>query len=142
MKFDKKDREKLEKEFYNLPEELFDSLLHWLKKANSAEEFAGLIMVGNCPECGSEKTRDGEGSPIDDITIGLCLKCGYVWCLECYNKLTEWPCPHWEICENCKLKPKELVDDEGNTIEGAYERCEFSEAYECPIIKENFGKGR
>ncbi len=39
---------------------------------------------------------------IEDITVGLCSVCGYLWCLECDASLLTSPaCGHWLVCEIC-----------------------------------------
>jgi hypothetical protein len=82
-------------------------------------------MVGPCPRCESNNTHDcskveyvadvnderlvrmGSDCPmaeeIDDITIGHCDDCNYLWCLECGNELPEGEmvCSHWSICGDC-----------------------------------------
>jgi len=56
--------------------------------AENAEEFAWEIMVGPCPKCGYQKTMDCEGiEGIDDPTVGLCKRCGFLWCTECGSAL-------------------------------------------------------
>ena len=45
------------------------------------------LMVGNCPKCESKKTTDCENEMgINDICVGKCVQCGYLWCLECGKK--------------------------------------------------------
>jgi hypothetical protein len=78
-------------------------------------------MMGDCPNCGSKHTRDGDdaGFPKEkagDITVGICLECGYVWCLECGDALASWPCQHWQewsqYCEANGLNEEEEDDSE------------------------------
>jgi hypothetical protein len=39
---------------------------------------------------------------IADPTVGLCVTCGYLWCLECDTHLISTvTCGHWKICANC-----------------------------------------
>jgi hypothetical protein len=82
--------------------------------AENAEEFAGEIMVGPCPKCGYQKTMDCEGiEGIDDPTVGLCKRCGFLWCTECGSALgANLDCGHWEICDTCQI-PKDENDDCG-----------------------------
>lgn len=41
----------------SVPKNLQGSLFELARKAGSPEELYRLVMVGNCPICGSEKTR-------------------------------------------------------------------------------------
>lgn len=102
------------------------------------DAFISSVMVGLCPNCGSNNTHDcskeeyvagpetaiseqrvaevevakdvvriGSDCPtamrLDDLTIGHCDDCSYLWCLECGSELSiDKPmCGHWEICEDC-----------------------------------------
>lgn len=78
-----------------------------------------------CPRCGGNDTADCQGiRDIADPTIGLCVTCGYLWCLECGTHLISTPtCGHWRICASCD----ERKDEAG------YCRTVPSE---CPRIKE------
>ena len=67
-----------------------------------AEEFACHSLVGDCPRCGGHNTKDCETIvDIEDATVGVCLDCGYLWCLECGFELKEEECPHWAVCDKC-----------------------------------------
>jgi hypothetical protein len=73
-------------------------------KAGTAENFADLIFIGNCPKCGSEEVANCEETrTIEDVTVARCFQCGLFWCTECGNELSEdaAECPHWKICEAC-----------------------------------------
>lgn len=89
--------------------------------------FISQLMVGNCPNCGSNNTHDCEApnfvsSPfesqeqvfklgsecgiareLDDPTVGHCDDCNYIWCLDCGSELTldRHICGHWKICDEC-----------------------------------------
>jgi DNA-directed RNA polymerase subunit RPC12/RpoP len=97
-----------------LPKEVQDELARAVEEssATSPEEFAWEIFVGACPHCGSKETRDCEEiGGIEDVTIGLCNKCGYLWCTECGRSVVKGvACEHWGICEEC-LGKKGKVDD-------------------------------
>jgi hypothetical protein len=72
------------------------------------------MMIGNCPNCASDLTCDGENLDHDagDTTEGVCVSCGFRWCLECGD---QHPCCHWqEWSEYCKLNglDEETFDDE------------------------------
>jgi hypothetical protein len=60
--------------------------------------------IRSCPSCGSRNTADCQCvSTIEDSTVGLCISCGYLWCLECDAPLiTSVVCGHWEICTRCE----------------------------------------
>ena len=64
----------------------------------------------------------------EDTTVGICLECGYVWCLECFKPLKKWPCPHWEICDACEWCPSEEELGKGESCPYAAWRDE------CPRI--------
>ncbi len=78
----------------------------------SEEEFFNMVMVGDCPSCGSSGTVqcdevDEEGDP----TIGLCKSCGYTWCLECGMAVAaDETCGHWDVCEACEEEKDEFGD--------------------------------
>jgi hypothetical protein len=73
-----------------------------LSTAVTEEQFLS-ELVGGCPRCGSVHTKDCEHvEGIEDFTVGLCLKCGYLWCIECGKPLVKNAnCNHWEICRKC-----------------------------------------
>jgi hypothetical protein len=99
--------------------------------AEDADEFAWEILVGPCPKCGYPKTMDCEGiEGIDDPTVGLCKRCGFLWCTECGSALgASTDCGHWEICDSCQI-PKDKEED-----------CGYSPD-ECGIIQNwKFSKG-
>jgi hypothetical protein len=114
------------KEWISFPLDLQDELLEAIEEstAETAEEFAWEILVGPCPKCGNDKTRDCEGiAGIDDPTVGLCKRCGFSWCSECGASLgPNIICGHWEICESCG----NLKDEDG--------LCGYA-TLECDIIQ-------
>ena len=73
-----------------------------LSTAVTEEQFLS-ELVGKCPGCGSDQTGDCEHvEGIRDFTLGLCAKCGYLWCLECGRPVAKGiACGHWEICRRC-----------------------------------------
>jgi hypothetical protein len=106
-----------------------------LEEKISRTLFLNEFLVGECPRCGSINTHDCEAEheeinpynpretiksgsscgvalEVDDITVGHCDDCDYLWCLECGSELTlDSPvCVHWEICEECG-KTEEYPDD-------------------------------
>ena len=87
--------------FATLPPHILELISNTIGQDETPEDAVAALMVGPCPRCGSEKTRDGDdvGFPIaghGDTTVGICLKSAYRWCLECWDALEKWPCPHWE----------------------------------------------
>ncbi len=61
------------------------------------------ISIRECPHCSSNNTiHCGQVKDLNDTTIGLCLACGYLWCLECdMALLTTVNCGHWQVCSAC-----------------------------------------
>jgi hypothetical protein len=97
-----------------------------LEEQLSRTLFLNMFLVGECPRCGSNNTHDceaqhfevnpldpreliktgsscGVAQEVDDITVGHCDDCDYLWCLECGAELSiDSPvCIHWKICEEC-----------------------------------------
>ena len=60
-------------------------------------------LTKQCPRCGAKDTTDCHDiAGISDATVGLCITCGYLWCLECETYLISTiTCGHWKICANC-----------------------------------------
>jgi len=73
-----------------------------LSTAVTEEQFLS-ELIGECPHCGSGQTKDCQHvEGIEDFTVGLCVKCGYLWCIECGKSLAKnTNCTHWEICRKC-----------------------------------------
>jgi hypothetical protein len=71
--------------------------------ATTEEQFLAEIMIGECPYCKSNNTKDCEEvDGIEDCTVGLCMRCGYLWCSECGRSLIHnINCKHWNICDRC-----------------------------------------
>jgi hypothetical protein len=81
-----KDKDDFTKVWGTLPVDLQDELAKAMEESSAElpEELLNEIFVGECPECGSRGTRDCEEVPeVEDITLGLCNTCGYLWCTEC-----------------------------------------------------------
>jgi len=76
-----------------------------IDEKDGKKEFINRVMVGDCPICGSKKTRDCEESPLNDSLVGLCEDCSSIWCLECGTVFEKGQkeCKHWAVCENCKF---------------------------------------
>lgn len=59
-------------------------LSQYLDQAQTAEEFANMIFVGECPACGSPKTECCEEvAGIESPVVGRCQKCAMLFCTEC-----------------------------------------------------------
>jgi len=66
-----------------------EALVDAAERTESPEEFADAVLIGPCPSCGFEQTRNAEQDPdIQDLTVGVCPKCGHLWCSECGTPLT------------------------------------------------------
>lgn len=106
MKQDSKKNKEIREIISSLPDEIqghFQELFKAARKYSgddylAQEEFIRSVTVGNCPTCESTRTKDCDDSPLNDITIGLCLECFHMWCLECGEKfkLGQTVCTHWE----------------------------------------------
>jgi len=72
------------------------------EKKETTRPVRGVIRL--CPRCGERDTTDCDRvMGIEDVTIGLCLRCGYLWCLECETALlTSVLCGHWQVCAHCR----------------------------------------
>lgn len=62
------------------------------------------VSTRECPRCSNKNTINcGNVKDLNDITIGLCPACGYLWCLECEMALlTTVNCGHWQVCTACR----------------------------------------
>ncbi len=73
----------------NLDPEMRKRLYEVFEDSSTGEEFVDRIMVGNCPQCDSAKTGNCEHDPdIEDVSIGRCFDCGYLWCTICDSPYT------------------------------------------------------
>jgi hypothetical protein len=125
----KPDREEVLDAFHALPEEAQNALQELLRQAkDDPKEFVRLAMVGDCPFCGGSNTRDCDETSLGDITVGICLDCYRLWCLECGFLFSKGQtlCDHWVICQDCKFN--DINYEEGETC--------GTTADECSIIKE------
>ncbi|MDD3846083.1 MAG: hypothetical protein PHC90_06930 [Syntrophorhabdaceae bacterium] len=89
-----------------LPDDIGDALLLAVEKNRDAHKNFRGASVSRCPHCGDSNTMDCSTiDAIGDATVGLCLVCGYLWCLECDSSLiTGINCGHWQICSSCPEK--------------------------------------
>ncbi len=107
---EKFDSEKLRGILEGLPQDVIEYVRMVAEKSQSKEDFLRMIFVGDCPKCNSRNSvQCDEVIGIDNPTLGLCVDCGFVWCLECGAQLDpdHWPekeirCGHWEICDACE----------------------------------------
>ena len=82
-----------------LPPEALEEMRKLAMGADSADEFANQIMVGDCPKCGGSNTGDCDKDPeIENILVGRCYDCGQYWCTDCGRllKRTALHCPCWD----------------------------------------------
>jgi long-subunit acyl-CoA synthetase (AMP-forming) len=86
-----------------LPEHIQESLRTAVETNRDLSRRGGNTSIRDCPRCGDGNTIDcREVADIADATVGLCLSCGYLWCLECDAVLlTSVNCGHWAICAHC-----------------------------------------
>lgn len=86
-----------------LPPKIQKALERSIEDQPSSEEGAHDPEAKQCPRCGGSRTIDCNGvKGIADPTVGLCVACGYLWCLECETHLISTvTCGHWKICANC-----------------------------------------
>ena len=88
----------------------------------NAEQFLAQVMTGRCPRCASNQIKDcRKVEGINDITVGLCMQCGFIWCLECGRSLIgDVHCDHWDVCmkcdklETCDIDLRECEQLKGN----------------------------
>ena len=117
------------------------------------------FLVGRCPMCGNltahdckashyvlndhilpkeivkEKSRCQVALEIDDISVGHCDHCDYLWCLECLTQLNvdEGVCLHWEVCAVCNEERGSNKGEEGDNAHDV--ECPYRDKFECPKIR-------
>ena len=86
-----------------LPERVREALLRTVALHRLCRIPERLAGIRSCPRCGRHKTMDcSQIEGIADVTVGLCVSCGYIWCLECDTALLmSTSCGHWRICSTC-----------------------------------------
>jgi hypothetical protein len=89
-----------------LPPEIQGSLRKAFEEKRSKPKAERGGVIRSCPRCGTTNTTDCDRvMGIEDVTIGLCISCGYLWCLECDAALlTSILCGHWQVCAHCGEK--------------------------------------
>lgn len=97
--------------FEKLPREMQEFLQQKGKDPYARQGLFLGVIAGDCPVCGSFNTLDGGDTPLSDSTIGICLDCYRLTCLECGYILEKGKtiCEHWKICEQCRPSPRENV---------------------------------
>ena len=107
----------------SLPRNLQEYITKLKEKADAEEGYMKSVMAGYCPNCASDRTIDGYNAPLNDITVGICLDCHTLWCLECGEVLDKGKtvCGHWAICDKC------AIETDGG--------CEFP-PFDCTIVSE------
>lgn len=107
-----KDKDDILKISASLPEDIKEMLKKAVAKSSALtnEQFITEVIIGKCPQCGSNQTKNCEKvEGIEDFTVGLCMGCGYLWCSECGKQLVNnIHCNHWDICRKC-----DEVDESG-----------------------------
>ena len=81
-----------------LPPDVVFALTEAALSCETVAEFTAMIMVGECPVCGSADVEDCEHTAgVEDCTVGRCYACGKFWCLECGAVFPEGQkiCEHW-----------------------------------------------
>jgi hypothetical protein len=87
--------------------DLMSELHEMFASSENGEEFVNRLMVGDCPACASSKTGNCEHDPdIDDITIGRCFDCGFLWCTICGTQYE----PGQTTCQACDVEEEEEDD--------------------------------
>lgn len=107
----------------SLPKNLQEYVGRIRERVNSEEDYIKSIMAGYCPHCSSDRTIDGYKTPLNEITVAICLDCYTLWCLECgeiFDK-GQTVCGHWDICDKCAAE--------------ANGGCEFP-PFDCSVIKD------
>ncbi|HVN22807.1 MAG TPA: hypothetical protein VMT71_02470 [Syntrophorhabdales bacterium] len=118
--------QEIKKLWESMPEEARDELMRLAEETDSEDDFVRAVFVGDCPRCSSADTGmpdgpDGE----EDLTVGVCGACGYIWCLECERELDAGaPCGHWAICESC-----DELEDESGICSTSPDECEVIQTW-------------
>lgn len=118
--------QEIEKLWETMPEEARDELMQLAEDSESEDDFVRAVFVGDCPRCASNETAMPEGPDgEEDLTVGLCKACGYIWCLECDHELSPGAsCGHWDICESC-----EELDEETGICSTSPDACDVIQTW-------------
>ena len=109
-----------------IPEDARNELMRLAEESESEDEFVRAVFVGDCPRCESDQTGMPEGpDEEEDVTVGICKACGYVWCLECDSELASGAsCGHWQICESC-----EQLEEESGLCNTSPDACDVIQTW-------------
>jgi hypothetical protein len=90
--------------FKALPQEMQEFLNNVSKNPPPGQEIFRGVVAGDCPVCGSFNTLDGGETPLEDPTLGICLDCCTIHCLDCGELLRggQTACPHRKVCDECR----------------------------------------
>ncbi|MBA4418007.1 MAG: hypothetical protein C0392_08875 [Syntrophus sp. (in: bacteria)] len=104
------DREHLHDMWELMPTEVQEALKKAIEIVTAKTKHEKSSIIRRCPRCGARNTTDCRGvEGIADSTIGLCITCGYLWCLECdVHLIASIVCGHWKICAGCGERKDEL----------------------------------
>jgi hypothetical protein len=99
------DERRIRESLEALPETMQEFLLKTAERSSGDGDFYNGVVMGDCPVCGSFNTRDGSDTPLGDPTVGICLDCYTIACLECGNVFDKGQtvCEHRRICDGCGL---------------------------------------
>jgi hypothetical protein len=95
---------KAQENFEALSEEMREFISEALRTPDSQASLFRGVLAGDCPLCGSFSTLGGGDTPLGDDTVGICLDCCTITCLECGEIFArgQTHCSHWQICERCE----------------------------------------
>jgi hypothetical protein len=95
---------KAQQNFEALSEEMREFISEALRSRDDREILFRGVVAGDCPICGSFNTLDGSDTPLGDNTVGICLDCCTMTCLECDAIFAkgQTQCLHRQICERCE----------------------------------------
>jgi hypothetical protein len=116
-------RDESEEFLQSLPKNLQAYIFKVKQRIEAEEDYIKSVMAGYCPNCSSDRTIDGYKAPLNEITIGICLDCYTLWCLDCGEVFERGQivCAHWSICDRC------AAEADGG--------CEFP-PFDCSLIQE------
>jgi hypothetical protein len=92
-----------------LPQDLKEFLIRAIAKGNPELDSFNGVVAGDCPVCGSFNTLEGADTPLCDPTVGICLDCCSINCLECGEifEKGQTACHHWQVCEQCEISSED-----------------------------------
>lgn len=103
--------------------EQLDQMKKMALSAETAEDFAGMLMCAPCPQCGSDQVETcDEVSEIMNPFVGRCKKCCAQFCVDCAHLLRDEELSFvgglCGECPSCGSAPEENSDcmDEGGDM--------------------------